>query len=110
MNYRACHVTTLLGEAIYERAYYHCSHCHHGFFPTDEEFQLVEKKTPGATEVIALVGVLEPFEEAANAVLPRLTGLNVSPSTVQRTTETVGETVAQTRAKGDTIGPEEPWK
>lgn len=94
---------------MYERAYYHCADCHHGFFPTDGEFRLTDKKTSGASEVISLVGVLEPFEEGAHAVLPRLTGLNVSPSTVQRTTEAVGEKVAHQRANGETIGPEEPW-
>lgn len=98
-----------MGKAIYERAYYYCAHCHHGFFPTDEEFRLSEKRTPGASEVIALVGVLEPFEEAAHAVMPRLAGLNVSPSTVQRTTECVGETVAEQRASGEPIGPEASW-
>lgn len=109
MNYRECGVTTLLGEVIYERAYYHCAHCHHGFFPTDDEFRLTDKKTPGATEVMALMGLLEPFAEAANSALYRLTGLNVSPSTVQRTTEAVGEQVAQQRSHGATIGPEEAW-
>lgn len=56
---------TLMGEAIYERAYYHCQHSHHGFFPTDEEFRIEGKKTPAACEVVTLAGVLHPFDEAA---------------------------------------------
>lgn len=100
---------TLLGDALYERAYYHCAHCHTGIFPTDEEFGIADKKTPGATEVISLMGVLEPFEEGAHEVLPRLSGLNVSASTVQRTTEIIGADVARRRAQGETFGPDVPW-
>lgn len=100
---------TLLGDALYERAYYHCSHCHTGLFPSDEEFGISDKKTPGATEVIALMGVLEPFEEGAAEVLPRLSGLNVSASTVQRTTETVGADVALRREQGESFGPNVSW-
>ena len=100
---------TLLGDAVYERAYYHCSHCHTGIFPTDEEFGIEDKKTPGATEIIALMGVLEPFEEGADEVLPRLSGLNVSASSVQRTTEAVGADVAERRADGETFGPDASW-
>lgn len=39
-RYRACRIKTLLGEAVYERAYYHCSHCHQGICPTDSELAL----------------------------------------------------------------------
>lgn len=60
--------------------------------------------------MIALLGVLEPFEEAAQQTLPRLCGLNASPSTVQRLTETVGEDVVRRRGRGETIGPEDPWE
>lgn len=101
---------SLLGDVTYERAYYHCAHCHTGIFPTDGEFHLEQHQTPGACEVISLMGVLEPFEEGANAALPRLSGLNVSASTVQRTTEAAGSDLAAQRAAGATFGPERPWK
>lgn len=109
MRYAPCYVTTLLGVVFYERAYYYCEDCHHGFFPTDEELGIVRKQTPGAAEVIALAGVLDPFAEAATQVLPRMSGLNVSASTVQRTTEAAGEDVAGRRAAGETIGPAQEW-
>ena len=99
----------MLGDALYERAYYHCAQCHTGIFPTDEEFGIADKKTPGATEVIALMGVLEPFEEGAAEVLPRLSGLNVSASSVQRTTETIGSDIADRRDQGETFGPDVCW-
>lgn len=109
VGYRDCRVTTLLGTTIYERAYYHCSHCHAGHFPTDAEFGLDRHQSAGAREVITLMGVLEPFEEGAHSVLPRLSGINVSASTVQRTTEAEGQRLAQQRTEGATYGPPTPW-
>lgn len=103
-------MTTLLGEALYERAYYYCAVCRTGFFPTDAEFGVEQHQTPGAREVISLMGVLEPFEEGAHAVLPRVSGMNVSASTVQRTTEAEGSHLAERRAAGETFGPEQPWE
>lgn len=102
-------MTTLLGEVVYERAYYHCGHCHSGHFPTDAEFGIERRQTRGALEVISLMGVLAPFAEGASDVLPRLSGIGVSASTVQRTTEAVGADVAERRAAGQTFGPDEVW-
>jgi hypothetical protein len=96
-----------MGEAWYERAYYYCPHCRHGHFPTDESFHLASHRTAGADEIISLVGLLEPFDEGAHQTLPRLTGLNVSSSTVQRTTEAIGSDVAQRRAAGETFAEDE---
>lgn len=93
----------------YERAYYYCSDCRHGHFPTDEVFHLTDHLTLGANEVISLIGLLEPFDEGAHQTLPRLTGLNVSASTVQRTTEAVGDDIAEHRAAGETFAPDEVW-
>jgi hypothetical protein len=103
-------VTTLLGNVVYERAYYFCRHCHHGEFPTDPEFRLVDHKTPAARELTALAGTLEPFADAAHRVLAKMAGLNLSEATVRRTTETVGEDVARQRADLKPIGPNTPWK
>ena len=102
-------MTTLLGTVVYERAYYFCRHCHHGEFPTDPEFRLVDHKTPAARELIALAGTLEPFAEAAQRVLVKMAGLNLSAQTVRRTTEAAGEDVAHKRAARTPIGPDIPW-
>ena len=101
---------TLLGEAVYERAYYYCPHCRSGFCPSDEEFRIEGQKTPAANEVTALAGVLHPFDEAATEVLPKMCGINLSASTVQKVTERVGEAVAQRRAAGEVFGLARPWK
>ena len=96
-----------MGQAAYVRAYYHCGK--HGWFPTDEEFGIETKQTPGAREVIALAGTLEAFDTAAESALERMSGLRVSASMVRRTTEAVGEDVARRRAAGDVFGPEAQW-
>jgi len=107
--YRRTTVKSLFGDVVYERAYYHCRCCHQGWFPTDEELGVQREETPGARQVIALVGLLEPFAEGAESVLPRLSGLNVSPATVQRTTEAVGDDVARRRAMEERIGFATHW-
>lgn len=94
---------------MYERAYYHCSACRHGHFPTDERLRIEDRQTPGAREVISLIGLSEPFAECAQTALPRATGLKVSASTVQRTTESVGTNVAELRASGQLIADDEVW-
>lgn len=109
VDYRPCQITTLMGPAVYERAYYHCPHCHHGHCPTDEEFGLEDKHTPGSEEVIALAGATSAFDEAAHVQLARMSGLTLSSSSVQRTTERVGDEVARRRAAGETFGPDEVW-
>jgi hypothetical protein len=98
-----------MGEAVYERAYYHCPNCHRGHCPTDQEFGLEDKHTPGAEEVISLVGATAAFDEGAHVELSRLTGLTLSASSVQRITESVGDEISQRRAEGETCGPDEVW-
>jgi hypothetical protein len=109
MDYRGCGVWMLLGHGRHDRAYYYCAHCGHGWFPTDEEMHIAHKQTPGCCEVVSLTGVVEPYAEAAEKLLHKLTGLNLSASTVQVTTERVGDDVATRRAAGETLGPATPW-
>ena len=109
MNYRKTTLTSLFGSVIYERAYYHCRHCHQGHVPTDKQLHVENRKTLAAEELITLAGLLEPFKESAQRVLYKMTGLKTSASTVQRVTERVGETLAQRRSQEEIIGPEENW-
>lgn len=102
-------MTSLLGNLEYPRAYYHCDLCHHGWHPTDLGLGLETKRTRGAQEVICLAGVQEAFAGCAERVLNRMSGLNVSASTVQRVTESAGQAVSNLRTKGDCIGPPEEW-
>lgn len=109
VDYRQTTLTSLFGGVVYERVYYHCPHCHTGHFPLDHELGVRTRKTKAAAEVMTLAGTLAPFRQSAKRLLKRLTGLSVSGSTLRRTTERVGQDVADKRANGETIGPETPW-
>lgn len=109
MTYRCKRVKSLVGEISYERAYYHCSACGWSLFTTDAELGLTDVVSPGAKEVIALHGNLQPFEEAATKSLPRSTGMRVSASTVQRISEAVGDDIHACRNRGETFGPDQHW-
>jgi hypothetical protein len=100
----------LFGKVTYARAYYHCDHCHSGWFTTDEEFGIESKQTVGARELETLAGMLHPFAEGAEQVLERMSGLRASASTVQRTTEATGAAVAaQEASPGKPHPPEKKW-
>jgi hypothetical protein len=101
---------TLLGAVRVERAYYHCRHCHAGHCPRDAALGLGGSDlSRGATEVVALAGVLGSFAEAAERALPKLTGLRVSESTAERVTEGVGADLGRRLAAGEVFGPARAW-
>lgn len=108
-DYRDSDLHMLLGTGRHDRVYYHCKHCHNGWFPTDEELGIEHKQTPGCRELVSLTGTVEPFAEAAEMLLHKLAGLNLSASTVRVTTERVGAEVAERRAAGEVLGPKTPW-
>jgi hypothetical protein len=64
----------------------------------------------GAREAVALAGALSSFAEAATRTLPKLAGLVVSESTVERTTERVGQDVGERLAEGQTFGKSTAWE
>ena len=59
---------------------------------------------------MALAGALSSFAEAATKTLPKLAGLVVSESTVERTTERVGQDVGTRLAEGQTFGTSAAWE
>jgi len=101
---------SVLGVIRFTRPYYYCTACGAGQFPRDEALGLdASDQTRGATEVIALAGCLGGFAEAATKTLPKLSGLRLSESTVERTTERVGADVGERVAAGQTFGPAADW-
>jgi len=56
-----------------------------------------------------VAGVVGSFAVAAEEVLPRLAGLRLSESTVQRATEAVGREVEGLVTAGRTFGADRPW-
>jgi hypothetical protein len=102
---------TIIGRVRVERAYYLCKHCHAGHCPRDAALGLTKVDlSRGATEAVALAGALGSFAEAATKILPKLSGLRVSESTVERATERVGEDVGKRLSSGRTFGKASSWK
>jgi hypothetical protein len=101
---------TLLGEVRIDRAYYHCRHCRAGHCPRDAGLGLTAADlSPGAAQAVTLAGTLGGFAEAAAKVLPRLAGLRLAESTVERTTERVGAELGRRLAAGETFGEARDW-
>lgn len=93
------------------RPYYHCPAGCGGHSPRDTALGLgADRLSVGATRVIALTGVMGSFAEAAERTLAELSGLRVSESTVERTTERVGAAVGERLAAGDTFGEATAWR
>jgi hypothetical protein len=102
---------TVLGVVRVERAYYHCRHCHAGHSPRDAALGLTAGDlSRGASEAVALAGALGSFAEAAERTLPKLCGLRVSESTVERATERAGADVGERLASGATFGRAKGWE
>lgn len=92
------------------RAYYHCPHCHTGSCPTDAGLRLPDAAlSPAAYEVACLAGILSSFAEAAAVTLPKLAGLHLGESTVERATAAAGAEVGRRLAAGETFGPARDW-
>jgi hypothetical protein len=101
-----------MGEVTCMRAYYYCGRCGHGVLPWDDQVGLTARSfTPAAERLVSLAGALsDSFEEAATRVLPEMAGLHVVETTVQRTTEGVGERIADHRREGGTFGFARAWE
>ncbi len=101
-----------MGPVWCARAYYYCGRCGHGVLPWDERVGLTARSfTPAAEQVVTLAGaVSDSFAEAAQRVLPEMAGLDVAETTVQRTTEAVGERIGEHLRGGRTFGFARPWE
>jgi hypothetical protein len=109
-RWQAARVVSALGAVQVVRAYYYCRHCGHGHCPWETTLGLTSQAlTPAATELTSLAGLLSSFEEASQKVLPTLAGVRVSESTVERTTEAVGQRLGAALASGTVFGPAQPW-
>lgn len=110
MNYRPKTFTCLLGAIRFERAYYHCSHCHHGIFPPDQALRLTCRSlTPAAEEITTLAGIETSFGRAAERQLLKMAGLRLSESTVERVTEEAGARLGELLGEGQVFGASEAW-
>ena len=100
----------MIGTLRLERHYYHCRACQQGFCPWDDVLGLTPAAlSPAAEEVTCLAGVQASFAEASTKTLPKLAGLRLGESTIERTTEAAGQRVTQALAAGQTFGPAQDW-
>jgi hypothetical protein len=65
--------------------------------------------TPAATQIVSQAGILASFAEASERTLKTMSGLSLSESTVERTTEEVGQRVMDQLSRGQTQGPKRSW-
>ncbi len=98
---------SLMGQIVLQgRAYYHCPACHAGHVPVDAVLGFsASKLTPGAEEIATLAGTIGSFAEAAEKLLPKMAGLRLSESTVERTTEAAGDGSATCGTAGTPSAP-----
>jgi hypothetical protein len=110
VEYRSKNVVCLVGEMHLSRPYYHCKNCGKGHLPWDELLHLSPQRlTPGAEEVATMAGIQESFGKAAERTLRKMTGLRLSESTVERTTEAAGERLGTSLEEGKVFGPPTTW-
>jgi hypothetical protein len=111
-GYRDRHPLSLFGPVGCARAYYYCHRCAQGLCPWDQEVGLTAKRlTPAAERLVSLAGLLaDSFAEAAEKILPELSGLYVGESTAQRTTEAAGRRLGDCLEQGHTLGQAAAWR
>jgi hypothetical protein len=92
------------------RACYYCRRCGRGSCPFDRAAGLSGRGLDPALERLATLagGVSDSFERGA-ALLQEMTGIRLSESTIERTTEGVGQRPADHLRQGDVFGPATAW-
>ena len=102
---------SLLGPIVVsDRAYSLCPACHQGHVPIDAALGFsAPKLTPGAEQVATLAGTVGSFAEAAAKLLPKMSGLRLAESTVERTTEAAGERLGTLWDAGHALGAAVDW-
>ncbi len=84
---------TLQGRVYYRRAYYQCSSCHQGFYPLDEYLGIeAGQMSAEVVQLAALLGIEDAFGSSRD-LLARTTLLELSPNSIRKATQQVGETV-----------------
>ena len=86
---------TLLGTIQVKRAYYLCANCHRGSCPLDKQLGFCAGSiSAGLDELLALLGCQFSFAHSAEMV-KQLTLVEVSPNRCRRSTEELGQLVAE---------------
>jgi hypothetical protein len=111
VGYRPIQPLSILGAVHCQRAYYHCARCGTGMIPWDEQVGLTRRMTPGAAELTTLAGTLnDSFAEAAEIALPKMSGLRIAETTVQRVSEGTGKRLGELLTAEHTLGTSASWQ
>lgn len=103
-------LVSLFGPITYQRCYYYCRLCGQGQCPFDDHAGIPEHQlTPAVERLASLAGAVSSSFEKGAELLEEMSGVHLSESTVQRTTEDVGARIAQALAQGITFGPRVQW-
>ena len=103
-------LVSLFGPLRYLRAYYYCRRCGQGRYPFDARAGLPEHQlTPAVERPASLAGGVSPSFEKGAELLEEMSGVDLSESTVERTTEDVGARIAVLLNAGVTFGPRTVW-
>jgi hypothetical protein len=104
-------LVSLFGPITYQRAYYYCRRCGQGQCPFDQHAGIpAHQLTPAVERLASLAGgVSSSFEKGAD-LLQEMSGVGLSESTLQRTTEDVGDRIAKLLGEGVTFGPPVVWQ
>lgn len=91
---RAKTFTSVLGDLILERAYYHCDSCKAGFCPRDAALGLEDTSlSPAVMRMVGLSASMLRFEES-HELLRELGGVQVPAKHVERSAEDLGREIA----------------
>jgi hypothetical protein len=78
--------------------------------PWDQQSGLSERNlTPAVEQLACLTGAVADSFERGSELLEKTAGVHLSESTVQRTTEAVGERIAAVLTAGKTFGSKQRW-
>lgn len=89
---------------------YRCAACGQGFCPWETMLGVTAAAlSPAAAEGAWIAGVQASFAEASEKGLPKLAGLRLAASTVERTTEAAGLRRAAVQTAGQSCGRPQEW-
>lgn len=109
MDYRQRTLISIYGDVQYARAYYHCSHCRNGDFPSDREMGLDKQKpTPATRQIISLGGMQFSFPDAKR-ILFKVSGINVSETLIRTITEAAGRRADALEDSGKLVDNSRTW-
>lgn len=104
-------LVSLFGPIRYRRAYYYCRRCGKGLCPFDRHAGIpAHHITPAVERLASLAGGVSPSFEKGAELLQEMSGVALSESTVERTTEDVGGRIAALLGAGVTLGPRVAWQ